>query len=500
MDYIKKSSAEKILRLIHTKREGFWNREREKNALSLFHAAAGRVPAYKDFLKKQKVNPARIKTFRDFQSIPAVSKKTYLKQYSLEKLCWDGTLAKPLVFTSTSGSTGEPFYFPRGHELDWQYSILAELFIKNSSYGTAGPRLIIVAFGMGVWIGGLITYQAFEIAARRSGHSISVITPGINKGEIFHALRELAPHYRETILIGYAPFLKDVLDEAAGEHINLKKLNVRVLTAAEAYTEKFRDHLVKKAGSKNLYTDTLNIYGTADIGAMAWETPTAILVRRAAMQKPKLFQDIFPSIHKTPTLAQYNPLFITFEASEGEILLTGSNTIPLIRYAVGDHGGVMSFGEGKKKMAMHGIDIAREAKANNIQSLYELPFVYVYERIDLATTLYGLQIYPETIREVLLEDPFADTMTGKFTLLTKFDGKKDQYLEINLELKKGKKPSAAMKKHLLHRVVMNLRVKNSEFRELSNYLGKRAYPRLVFWPAEHPLHFKLGVKQKWVKK
>ncbi len=101
---------------------------------------------------------------------------------------------------------------------------------------------------------------------------------------------------------------------------------------------------------------------------------------------------------------------------------------------------------------------------------------------------------------MLLEDPLAEILTGKFTLLTKFDGKKNQYLEINLELKKGKKANARMKKELLHRVVTNLRLKNSEFRELSNHLGKRAYPRFIFWPAEHPLHFKLGVKQKWVKK
>jgi phenylacetate-CoA ligase len=59
---------------------------------------------------------------------------------------------------------------------------------------------VIVGFGMGVWIGGLITYKAFEIAAKRLGHPVSIITPGINKQEIFHALRELAPQFKETII------------------------------------------------------------------------------------------------------------------------------------------------------------------------------------------------------------------------------------------------------------------------------------------------------------
>ena len=393
-----KKDADKVLDSLRKKKSDFWSHEREKNALALFREASKRVPAYRDFLKKHRVDSAKIKTFKDFELLPVTDKKSYLREYPLEKLAWDGHLEKPLVFTSTSGSTGEPFYFPRGQQLDWQYSILAEEFLKNSSYGTGGPTLVIVGFGMGVWIGGIITYKAFEIAAQRNNLPVSIITPGINKNEIFHALRSLSPHYRETILIGYPPFIKDVLDEAHGEGINLKKLNMRLLFAAEAFSEKFRDYVVKKAGARSPILDTLNIYGTADIGAMAYETPTSILIRRLAMKNPKLFKDVFHDVNKTPTLAQYNPLFVTFEAYGEDILLTGDNTIPLIRYSIGDHGGVMSFSELDKKLKSNGLDIKKEAsKVGVSKHLSEEPFVYVYERKDFSTTLYGLQIYPEII-------------------------------------------------------------------------------------------------------
>ena len=63
----------------------------------------------------------------------------------------------------------------------------------------------------------------------------------------------------------------------------------------------------------------------SDIGAMAYETPTSILIRRLAVKNPKLFKDIFIDVNKTPTLAQYNPFFITFESPNKEILLTGDN-------------------------------------------------------------------------------------------------------------------------------------------------------------------------------
>lgn len=495
------SSAEKILRLIRTKKDAFWSRERERRPLQLFHEVARRVPAYKDFLRKNKINPAKIRTFKDFQLVPPVSKKTYLREYPLKQLVWDGTLKKHLVYTSTSGSTGEPFYFPRGEQLDWEYSILAELFLEHSSYGARGPTLVVVGLGMGVWIGGLISYKAFEIASRRGKHEISIITPGINKKEIFHALRNLAPHYKETILIGYPPFVKDVVDEAGGQGINLKKLNMRILTAAEAYTENFRDYLAKKAGIKNLYRDMSNIYGTADIGAMAWETPTAILMRRLAMHRQEFFERLFSPIRKTPTLTQYNPFFVTFEAPGGDIFLSGNNTIPLVRYAIGDHGGAFSFREATTSLESFDISLVKEARAIGIENyLYELPFVYVYERKDFSTTLYGLQVYPETVREILIEKPFLKFFTGKMTMMTKFDTKQNQYLELNFEFRKKKKPTLVLKKKLLQCIVKNLEEKNSEFRELHRHIGVRALPKLIFWPKDHELHFTPGVKQKWVKK
>lgn len=493
-------SAAEIIRLIHLKKSAFWEREREACALRLFHEAARRVPAYKDFLRKQRINPAKIKTFSDFQAVPPISKKDYLRQYPLEKLAWNGSLKRPLVWTSTSGSTGEPFYFPRSYAIDQQTSLIHELFLRNNSQSFNSPTLVLVCFGMGVWIGGLITYQSFEIM-RENGYPVSILTPGINKQEIMNALRKLSPYFKQTILVGYAPFLKDIIDEAPHNGINIRNLNLRLIFAAEAFTEKFRDYLVKKADIKNGLLDTMNIYGSADIGAMAWETPVSILIRQLAMGRWRLFADIFHQIQRTPTLAQYNPFFVTFQEHAGELYLTGDNTVPLIRYGIGDHGGVFNFGEIKEKIKNHGLNLSRIARERGIKDcIYELPFVYVYERVDLSTTLYGLQIYPETIREVLIESPMNKYVTGKLTLITRYDRRQNQYLEINLELRKRRKTPKKIEKVLLSQIVANLRLKNSEYRELYNFLKARAEPRIVFWPAEHPLHFKLGIKQKWVKK
>ncbi len=489
-----------ILRLMRDKDDAFWIHQRETQALTLFQRVARRVPAYKDFLKKNHITPDKIRTWKDFQLVPPITKKNYLREYPLQKLLWDGSLKEPMVFTATSGSTGEPFYFPRNRQLDWQYSITVEQFLRNSSYGATAPTLVIIGFGMGVWIGGLITYQAYEMAARRAGIPASIITPGVNKNEIFSALKRLAPQFRQTILIGYPPFIKDIIDEAPAHGINIKKLNLRIMSAAEAYTETFRDYLARKGGVKNTYRDFLNVYGSADIGAMATETPFTIFARRLALEHRPFFERIFGSINKTPTLAQYNPLFITFESADGEVLLTGQNQLPLVRYAIGDNGGICTPQEIRTLARAEGIDFDKIAREKKLTPYFtNLPMVYVYERKNFSTTLYGINIYPEYIREALLHPAVQKYTTGKFTMITKYDAHNNQYLEINLELKKGVAPSEARRKEPTAIIVAALRIRSSEFQELINHIGPRANPIIVLWKAEDPAHFKPGIKQSWVK-
>ncbi len=492
--------AGEVLNSIKTKKADFWEQEREKFSLDLFHDAAKNVPAYKKFLKEQKINPETIITLEDFSKVPAVTKKNYLRKYNFSDLNHNGSLNKPLVYTSTSGSTGEPLYFVRDSKLDWNASIWHQFFIDNNIQPEKGPTLIIVAFGMGIWIGGLITYQACEIIGKR-GHPLSIITPGINKEEIFKALQKLAPNYHQTIICGYAPFVKDIIDEAEDRKINLKKLKMRFIFAAEAFTENFRDYVATKAGLRNPLIDTTNIYGSAELGTMAMETPLCTLIRRLANKNSDLFHTIFSPIKKTPTLAQFNPQNINFQAQNGELFISGKSAMPLVRYGIGDHGGILTYDKIVSIFKDYKIDLKKEIKKAGIENtISELPFVYVYERIDFSTTLYGLQIYPETIKEILIEKPLSNFLTGKLVLETKYNSRQDQYLEINLEVRKNKVMSAAAKKAALARIVSNLMQKNSEFRELMKFLGKRAYPHLTFWPAEDPLYFKTGIKQKWVKK
>lgn len=475
-----------------------WDNESWEQTLLLFHEAAERVPAYKDFLARHGIDHRTIQTAGDFSRVPLTDKKNYLRYYPLDQLCWDGRISqKTATFTCTSGSTGEPCYFPRSTQLDWQYSCSIEAFLRHSSYGISGPVLVIIGFGMGVWIGGLITYRAFQIAGERTEVPLSILTPGSNKDEILKALEKIAPQFEQVILAGYPPFIKDVLDAACAAKVVLPS-KMRLLFAAEGFSDTFRQYVAKKAGIRNVYLDTMNIYGSADIGAMAVETPLTIKLRELSCEDPLFKAALFPGVTKLPTLAQFNPYFIKFEAVEKRVVLSGDNIVPLIRYSIGDHGGVLSFKQLKELCEQRHVDVNTMGVESGATPV-EFPFVYVYEREDFSTKLYGAIIYPEHVKMALQIEALEDAVSGKCTLITRSDGEQNQFLEIHVELKQAIEKTPEIEARLMESVQSHLLQHNAEYHYLHGLMPERVKPRIICWSYSDGPYFKSGLKQRWVQ-
>ncbi len=484
-----------ILRRYENKSSRYWEKLQQTHALTIFKLATKHVAAYKKFLRSNSVAENSVKKYDDFVKLPFINKKNYFHIFDHEELVKNKFYkTESLVMTSTSGSTGMPTYFPRTEKIDWQYSVLAEFFLSN---GPKGSTLVIDCFGMGVWIGGLITYQAFRIAGLR-GLPVTIITPGINKKEIFHSLKTLAPHFDNVILAGYPPFVKDILDEGRQEGIDFTKFHMRLLFAAESFTENFRDYVCKAAGIKNCYADTLNIYGSAELGAMAFETPGSIFIRRLAIKNTKLFKKIFP-LGTIPTLAQYNPEFVSFEEKDNHIFITADGPVPFVRYQIGDVGGTYTFDKLKKLFELEGINIIQEAKKIHL-SLLQLPFVFIHIRSDFSTKLYGAIIHPQPIQEALQSNELKSHVTGKFALMTKSDKNHNQYLEVNIELRNNLKPNSSLIKKAKEAITKFLLRKNAEYKNNFSSMPKKVTPVVKLWPHESSQYFKPGIKQAWIVK
>jgi phenylacetate-CoA ligase len=494
------ASAEDALR---TKPARFWEERGEKTALALFHQVAERVPAYKDFLKKNKVDYTKIITIDDFKKIPTIDKKNYLRAYSLADLSWDGKLFDSWqVYAATSGSTGEPFYFPRAQKETDQYALLAELYLRAQFKIQERSTLYVDSFAMGAWIGGLFTYQAIERIAKEGNYKLHIITPGINKDETLKAIRKLGPEYDQVIIGGYPPFTRDLIDEGKAEGMDWKKYNVKFVFSAEGFGERFRDHITEHASLENEHRDMLNHYGTVDQGTLAYETPLAIFMRRAALKDKELYAKLFTEPTRLPTLTQYLPEHFYFEArDERDLICTADAGLPLVRYDLKDHGGITKFDDAWSALQKAEFDLEKSLEDVKIDdTVFKLPFVHVYERSDFSVVLYGANVYPEHVRKALEAKECARFATGKCTLRIVESRLAEPRLEINVELRKGIKPDTKMGAIAKKIIVSTLIEHNSEYRSNHTQAARKVMPKIKLWEFSDPKYFRGGGKQKWVIK
>lgn len=464
--------------------------------LRLFHEAAERVPAYADYLKTAGIHAADVTSIEDFKRVPYVDKKNYLTKYPLRDLCWDGTLEHSQIISVSSGSTGEPFFWPRGAAQDAEGAILHERIYRQIFDAEELSTLVVVCFSMGTWIAGSYT-TASTLGAIQNGLKINLVTPGIEKEEAVKAVKHLGSQYDQVIIVGYPPFTKDILDEGRRQGVKWSKLNVKFMWAGEAFSEEWRDYVLHQVGSKDPYCGGLNIYGSADAAMLGHETPASILLRRILNRRPALRSKIF-NTEILPSIMQYDPMSRYFETQNGELIFSAYSGIPLLRYNIHDMGGILSYEEG---VALAGPAFQEGLVKHHIDSAqWEMPFIYLNGRKDFTATIYAVNIYPENIKAALVDPKMRGWVTGKFTMATRNKTDMDQYFEVNIELAKGIHPEADYVSIASKTLVAKLKKLNGEFRKLHSAVGVKAEPVVNLIEFGNKDHFANGVKHRWVKR
>lgn len=486
---------------LHERPEFAWVRSGQKQALNLFHAMAAEVPAYKDFLKSRKFSPSSVTRIADFSKIPPIDKDNYLRKYPTEMLCWRGDFtSRQWVISATSGSSGMPFYFPRSREQDSQYALSAELYLRSNFAIHKRTTLYIIAFPMGIWIGGVFTYEALKIISEKDEYKLSIMTPGIHKQEVIKAVKQFGKSFDQIIIGAYAPFLKDILEDGKHEGIRWSDYKVGFIFSAEAFTERFRDYVIRETKPDNILTATLNHYGTVDLGTMAHETPESILIRRELVDR-QLLTVLFPENVRQPTFAQYHPGQFYFEEELGNLFCSANSGLPLVRYDLKDYGGILSQAHVHQRLLNAGIDIVQLKGQRKIdQSAWNLPFVYVYERNDFSVSYYAFQLYPDTIRHFVEQEELRIYLTGKFTIFVDYSKRGRQRLNLVFELQRNIEANNNLTASITQKLHQMLVEHSSEYRETFKIVGLAVKPRVRLLPYEDVAYFKPGIKQKWVLK
>jgi phenylacetate-CoA ligase len=249
----------------------------------------------------------------------------------------------------------------------------------------------------------------------------------------------------------------------------------------------------ERAGADDPLRHTASLYGTADGGVLANETPLSISIRRFLAEHPAAARELFGEA-RLPTLCQYDPNHRYFESDENELLFTGDGGIPLVRYRILDRGGLVAHETMLSFLRDHGHDPQsglepREARA--------LPFVYVFGRGNFALSFYGANVYPENLSPGLERPDVAAHVTGKFVMQVVTGRDENVELDLAVELAGNALPSEHLALAIGRSVRAELERANGEF--LAYVPAERRTPRVRLFPLGDPEHFPVGVKHRYTR-
>lgn len=470
------------------------NNEILDKALTVFKSASENVEAYKKFLKKNKISAKDILKNKNFEAIPVMNKANYLLSYKLRELVPFSKF--PPMISASSGSSGKPYYWPRGDEQEIRGAQIHKVILEDIFNIKKKKTLAIVCFSMGNWIAGTFTLSSLREVSRNKNLNLSIITPGIDKDDVVQVLKNFAGNFESVIMFGYPPFLMDVILEAKNLKINLKKLNIHFVFAGENFSEKWRDIIFKNTG---VPTGELNrsasIYGTADAGAIGHENPFTVLVRRLTEKNIKFKKELLGDINFTPTIVSYDPKKIYFETINGELVFTTNSGIPLVRYNIKDHGVLFSKNDVLLIMKKHGL-----LKYSENFKKWKNPIIVLKGRNDVSVTFYGLNIYPENLAAGLENMKSLDFITGKYVAkVEQVKNFKEQKLKIAVELKPKILANKEIKELITNTILENLLKLNTEYRKLFNSIHKKAIPEITLVKNGHNQFIIKKSKHKWIQ-
>ena len=481
----------------------------ESAILALFKSVETSVPAYREFLAEHNISSAQIQTREQFNTLPLITKENYIRPYSLEARCRGGTLNHCDMLATSSGSTGQPTAWPRSLADELKVATRFEQIFHDSFQADKKSTLAVICFALGTWVGGLYTANCCRYLAQK-GYRITVVTPGNNMQEILRVVQTLGHSFEQTVLLGYPPFIKDVIDTGIASGVDWPQYDIKLVMAGEVFSEEWRDWVgdrlspqqtetqqaeTQQTGTQQKYYNSASLYGTADAGVLGNETPLSIYIRRFLSTKPEAAKELFGE-SRLPTLVQYDPAACFFESDGRQLILSINSSLPLLRYNIKDTGGLISYADMLEFLASHGCDPIAALGTN--RGIRPLPFVYVFGRSDFTVSYFGANIYPENIAVGLEQPDIRDWVTGKFVMQVVEDAERDRFLSIVVELAPTEQESAERTEQITESILAQLLRLNSEF---ANYVSPNYQrPRVALAKMGDPNYFPVGVKHRYTRR
>jgi phenylacetate-CoA ligase len=461
--------------------EHVWLQRGQANALATFRRAARTVPAYRAFLKEHGIRPRDIRTFDDFQQLPATSKENYLLKHDLAELMPGGRLDGTCVITRSSGYTGQPIFRPRLKRQD--DGAVRGIGALYSLYDVAHKStLALNTFSLGTHVAGQTVTDLSLRFGRMPGNRLAFATPGASVEDTIELASHLSPRFEQTIIWGYPSLILAIVKRGAESGIRWSDLNTSVIYGGEGCSEGWRRLMVDLLGGEPHPMRVASAYGSAEGGLMGFDTPISVLAKKAAHDDKKLHDCLF---NGQPPLAfiQFSPVARFFETIDGELALTCWQAIPMVRYSLRDAGDVIPFSVVMDRFKSCGLEPGNLLQANHAdpQSIWRWPFLSCFGRSDGTVSIVGANVYPHTLQHVFA----SRSEVSHFKLAVEDDAAGQSRLTVYVEWADGvPSPEAArrLERTLHEQVVGALLQGNWDYRGAMREDPAAADPRILILP------------------
>jgi len=409
-----------------------------KKMLYMFRKTTRNVPAYRRFLQDNKINLSEINSIEAFDKlVPQTTKENYINAYSLAERCVNGELPGNGSLEESSGTSGKPTLWIRSREEEKYTAALTKAsFLHLYGFRKEDKFIVLNCFLLGGWSGGL-----------RFGTRVSSLAPVRNIGpdtlKTITCIKELGRGF--TYLIGgYPPFISELI--VCGINMNdfdWKDYRINIFAGGEGFVEEWREYISSQlAGGALIFSD----YGAIDLDVgISVETPFTVALRRLIKNDRRIRNSILASERLPGYIGQCSPQeFYVREAvsksGTGELEITVMNlksASPNIKYAIGDEGGIIRFGDICSRLENEGYPLGKIREDFKIPAIVPFPVLWLYGRKDGTVSIDGALISPTEIQKAILSDHDLVSAINTFKLSADRDPDNFIRLFVFLEARNG---------------------------------------------------------------
>ncbi|KAJ3066868.1 hypothetical protein HDU98_009889 [Podochytrium sp. JEL0797] len=436
---------------------------------------------------------AKVRNFSNYGDFAATFDATPFKgkrdfDLHLNSRCIDGVLSGMEIIHVSSGSGGIPTFWGRNLSEELAVAVRFEQIFLDAFEADRVSTLVVVALPMGSYLA-------------QKGYKISIISPGNNIPEILRVITALSPSFQQTVIAGYPPFVKSVIDQGLSLNLPWPSFHIKCIFAGEVFSEEWRHLVAQRAGIQEPLKSIVSIYGTADCGVLGNETVLSATIRSFLASRPELMAKLFGK-QRIPSFMQYDPLSRFFEThpEDGTLVVTTMPpadwrmSMPLVRYCIGDSGGVIGF-DALMQFLKHEAEFDALNAVGSDSVVRRLPFVWVFGRAFWTVSMYGANVFVENVMVGLEQPSVHNLVTGKFVLSVS-DNVDDVRLLVRVELAKGVSGNGDVELRVAESIKHELRRLNSEFK---NYVPEeKQVPIVELYEFGDGKWFPIGVKHSYI--